>query len=177
MTAVKVRVIVSWNSSQFSSQRSSSWNSSQLSSQNTSQFSSQRSSSWNYSQFSSQNTSQFSSQRSSSMKQYDCLHCDIWYHYCADIIVTGSYLEESILRGGIMHHPRGAKGQALSIGNAWGALVFSQEFSIWILILHTLLQVTTGSNSLFQFLQVTTGYYRLLQFTTGYYSLLQFTTG
>ena len=67
-----------------------------------------------------------------------------------------------------------------------GCIVFLLEFSVWILILH-ILQVTRGSYSLLQLLQVTTGYcwlvyvavgyYRLLQVTVGYYKLVQVTKG
>ena len=62
----------------------------------------------------------------------------------------------------IMHPPR---------GSVVVALVFSRKFSVWILKLH-ILQVIKVSCSLFQLLQITTGYYRLLkllQVTTGYY--------
>ena len=56
----------------------------------------------------------------------------------------------------IMHPFEAQRAEAVLIGNAAAALVFSRKFSVWILILH-ILQVTKGSYSLFQLLQVTTG--------------------
>ena len=74
----------------------------------------------------------------------------------------------------IMYPPQGSKGRGVADRQRGGALVFLQEFSVWILILH-ILQVTKGSYSLLQLLRVTTDYYRLLkllQVPTNYYRLL-----
>ena len=77
----------------------------------------------------------------------------------------------------IMHPPRGPKGRGVADRQHGGALVFSRNFSVWILILH-ILQVIKGSTVYFNYyrlLQVTTGCYRILkwlQVTTGYYMLL-----
>ena len=79
----------------------------------------------------------------------------------------------------IMHPRRGPKGQGVADRQRGGALVFLQEFSVLISILH-IVQFTKGSYSLLQLLHVNTGYYRLLkslQVTTSYYKLLLVTTG
>ena len=56
-----------------------------------------------------------------------------------------------------MHPLEARRAEVLPIGNAGGALVFLQELSVQILILH-ILQVTKGSYSSFQLLQITKGY-------------------
>ena len=66
--------------------------------------------------------------------------------------------------------------EALPIGNAGGALVFLQEFLVWISILH-ILNVTKGCYSSLELLQVTTVYWCKVTAVTifdmvniGYYS-------
>ena len=78
-----------------------------------------------------------------------------------------------------MHPPRGPKGRGVADRQRGGALVFSGDFSVCILILH-ILQVIKGSTVYFYYyrlLQVTTGYYWILQVNRNYFMVLQVTKG